>query len=137
MIHFVEEHRPALGHLEQAGFGGLGVGEGAALVTEQLALEQLGGEGGAVELDERRRGARAAVVQGPRQQLFAGPGFAGDQYRGVAVRHDPGSTLERGLERLAIAHDITERMRLGLQVRQGGTAESGLSAMHGGGERVS
>src|SRR2546425_1223066 len=87
VIHFVEEHRPALRDLEQAGFGGLRVGEGAALVTEQLALEQLGGQGGAVELDERRGGTRAAVVQGTRQQLFAGARFAGDQDRGVAVRH--------------------------------------------------
>ena len=38
------------------------VGEGAALVAEQLALEQGLGDGGAVERDERLAGARAAVV---------------------------------------------------------------------------
>src|SRR2546422_2627797 len=40
VVHFVEEERAALGYLEQAGLGRLRVGEGAALVAEQLALEQ-------------------------------------------------------------------------------------------------
>src|SRR5256885_15304182 len=106
-------------------------------MTEQLALEQWGGEGGTVDFDERCRGARAAVMQGAREQLLAGAGFAGDQDRGVAVRHDAGCTFQSGPEGLALAHDIAERMRLGFQVRQGGAAQSGLSALHGGSQYIS
>ena len=70
-VDLVEKQRAAGRDLEQARLGGLGVGERAALVTEQLALEQRRGECGAVQLDEGRRGPRAAVVQRPREELFA------------------------------------------------------------------
>ena len=40
-----------------------GAGEGALLVAEELALEQVGGDRGAVHRDERLVGARRARVQ--------------------------------------------------------------------------
>src|SRR5207245_569852 len=117
-VHFVEEHRSALCDLEEAGFGGLRVGKGAALMTEQLAFEQGARKRRAIELDERRGGARATVVQGAGEQLFASPGFARDEDRSVAVWHDAGCTFESGPEDRALAHDIAECVRLGLEVRQ-------------------
>ena len=53
LADLVEEQRAAVGLLEQAALLRLGVGEGAALVTEELALEQALGHRGAVDLDER------------------------------------------------------------------------------------
>ena len=55
----VEEQRAALGDLEAALARGDGAGERALLVTEQLALEQLGGNGAAVDGDEGTLTARA------------------------------------------------------------------------------
>src|SRR5439155_12540736 len=48
----VEEQRAAVRHLEQPGLGGMGVRKGAALVTEQLGLDEVLGECRAVHGDE-------------------------------------------------------------------------------------
>src|SRR5256886_9227060 len=55
-VDLVEEQRAAFGDFEQAGLGGPGVGERAALVAEQLALEQGRRESGTVRSEERRVG---------------------------------------------------------------------------------
>src|SRR5256714_260527 len=108
MVDLVEEHGAAVGHLEQAGFGGLGVREGTALVSEQLALEQRRGQGRAVELDERSGRTRAPVVERAGEQLFTGAGLTRDQDGGVTVWHDSRRALERRFERRAFAHDVAE-----------------------------
>ena len=76
----VEEQRPAVGDLDQAQLALAGVGEGAALVAEQLALDQGLRDRGAVELDERAARPRRAVVQHARDRLLAGAALAGDQH---------------------------------------------------------
>jgi len=48
------------------------VGERASLVPEELAFEQILGDGGAVERDERLLGSRALVVQGLGDELLPG-----------------------------------------------------------------
>src|SRR6185295_2438521 len=53
LADLVEEQRAAVGALDQALLGGDRAGERAALVAEQLALEQLAAERRAVEPDER------------------------------------------------------------------------------------
>ena len=64
LADLVEEQRAAVGRLEQAALLRLGVGEGAALVAEQLALEQVLGQRRAVDLDERLVAARPACGGG-------------------------------------------------------------------------
>ena len=49
----VEEDRAPVGHLEEPLAGLLGVGEGALLVAEQLALDQRARQGRAVHVHER------------------------------------------------------------------------------------
>ena len=83
--HLVEEQGAALGALHQALLVGHGAGEAAALVAEQLALHQLGGDRAAVDGDERALAARAALVYQPRHQLLAGAGFAVDVHRRLAA----------------------------------------------------
>src|SRR5205823_5076772 len=68
----VEEERPAVGQLETADPLRDGPGESAALVAEELALEQARRDGGAVDLDERPPSAPAQVVNGTGDQLLAG-----------------------------------------------------------------
>src|SRR5262249_31392667 len=56
----VEEDRAAVGGLQQALLLAVGSGEGPALVTEQLALEERVGDGGAVDRQELPACAAAA-----------------------------------------------------------------------------
>ena len=84
-----------------------GAGERAALVAEHLAFQQAGGNGGAVQLDERALPARAQVVDGAREQFLAGAGFAVDQHGGIGGRHGL-HLLQNGLQRAALADDLLE-----------------------------
>src|SRR5436305_1270388 len=63
-----------------------GPGEGAAGVAEQLALQQLGRQAGAVDGDEGPAGPRAAGVDSAGQHALAGAALAADQHGGVAGR---------------------------------------------------
>jgi len=81
----VEEQGATGGFLEAAATLGGGPGKGAALVTEQLGFEQVLGDGGGVEGDERLVGPGAVAVQGAGHQLLAGAGLPGDQHRGVGM----------------------------------------------------
>ena len=51
----IEKQGAAVSRLEQAWLGGHGAGEGPLLVPEELALQQVGWDRGAVHLDERLR----------------------------------------------------------------------------------
>jgi hypothetical protein len=65
--------------------GGDGAGEGAALVPEKLALEELVREVGGVDSNERFRGADGDVVDGPSEAVLPGAAFADDEDRGRKV----------------------------------------------------
>ena len=77
---------PPDGLLELAGRALHGAGEGAALVAEQLAFDQLARDRRHVERHERTLAALAVVVQRARHQLLAGARLAGDHHRQVG-RH--------------------------------------------------
>jgi hypothetical protein len=62
------------------------VGEGAAHVSEQLALEQMLGESRAVDRDEGPLGATASLVQRSRHEFLARTTLAGDEHRRIAFR---------------------------------------------------
>ena len=58
-------------------------------MSEELALQEAGGDGRAVDGGERLVRARAPLVDGPREPLLAGAGLAQDQHRRVGLRHLP------------------------------------------------
>ena len=62
LADLVEEERAAVGALEGAGDAGDGAGEGAALVAEELALDQRRRHGAAVD-DDERLAARARLAR--------------------------------------------------------------------------
>ena len=68
---FVQEQRPAVRQLEAADLLRDGAGKRPLLVTEQLALQEAGGDGRAVQLDERARATPAQIVDRAGDQLFA------------------------------------------------------------------
>jgi hypothetical protein len=80
LADLVQEQRAAVGGLDQADLARLRVGEGALLMAEQLALDQVRRQRGAVDFHERGRGARTGVVAGARHQLLAGAGLAQNQH---------------------------------------------------------
>ena len=76
-------------------------------MPEQLALNQAGGEGGAIHLDQGLAASRAEIVQGPRHQLLAGARFADDQHRCVGGGHGF-NCLEYPRDRGALPDDFLE-----------------------------
>ena len=86
-------------------------GERAALVAEQFRFEQILGDRGGVDGDERLVGARAVAVQGTRHQFLAGAGFAVDQHGGVGLR-EAADGAEHFLHRRRLAEDLRRGLRL-------------------------
>ena len=86
MLDLVEEQGAAIGVLELADAALLRAGEGAGLVTEQFAFHHRFGEGAGVDRDERSVASARQVMQGPRDHLLAGAGFAKDQHVGLDRR---------------------------------------------------
>src|SRR5262249_55438114 len=80
----VEQDGAALGELELAGPAALArAGERARLVAEQLALEQIARDRGAVDRDERALRARPGVVDRLREDLLAGAALSREQHRSI------------------------------------------------------
>ena len=79
-------------------------GEGAALVAEEFAFEQLLGDGRAVHGQERLRAAVAVMINRARHQFLARAAFAGDE-RGGVRDGELADQLEHLLHRLAATDD--------------------------------
>ena len=83
----VQEKRAAVGLLELSDLVFVRAGEDALAVAEQLALDQLLRNGGAVHLDEGLFGAQALGVDGVGHQLLARAALAVDQDAAVGGGH--------------------------------------------------
>ena len=79
LADFVEEQRATVGLLEPALPPRLRAGEGAGLVPEELRVDQLGSNRAAVHAAERPGPKRRVLVDGARDDLLAGAGFAKEQ----------------------------------------------------------
>ena len=90
LADLVEEQRAAVRGLDLADHPAVGAGVRAALVAEQLALDERGRQRRAVDVDERRLAARAVDVDRAREQALAGAGLAVEQHGRVGLRraHD-------------------------------------------------
>ena len=86
----VEEDGPAIRRLELADLELMRTGEGAALVPEELALQQLARDRRAVDLDERAALAHRLLVDRARDHVLARAGLAHDEHRDV----DAGGLLD-------------------------------------------
>ena len=80
-------------------------------MPEQLALDQVFRDGGAVHLDKHLVLAQALRVDGARHQLFAGARLAVNQHAPVGRRHQRDLLAQR-LHRNAVAHDHAARLKL-------------------------
>ncbi len=82
---FVEEQRAALGNLETALTGGYGARERTLLMSEQLGLEKIRGDGAAIDRYERPVAPGAQVVDGAGGYFLAGAGFAEHEHSGIVA----------------------------------------------------
>ena len=99
LADLVEEEGASLGGLDLARLVAHRPGERPADVAEQLARQQLIGEGGAVHGDERLLRPRREAVQGAREHALAGAVLAPEQQRGVGgggAAQDGERRLHRG-----------------------------------------
>src|SRR5262249_51609183 len=103
----IEEERPLVSQLEAADLLRDGAGEGALFVAEQLALQQAGGDGSAVELDEGAVLAGAQLMEGAGDELLAGAGLATDQHGGIR-RGDGFDRLQHPAQGGVRADDLAE-----------------------------
>lgn len=119
-------------------------GEGAGLMAEHLALEDLLGHRAAVQRDERLVVARRQRVQAARDQFLAGAGLAVDEHRRVGGGHVIDQRAHRG-HRLGAADDARARRRPRQLAAQGAVFQLQRAALDGaahglgqalGGERL-
>src|SRR5438105_8677082 len=106
LADLVEAHGAVLRQLELARLRRGGAGEGALLVTEQLALEQRLDDRGAVDADERLVG-RAVAVDDACDQLLARATVSLDEH-GRAAGGDAAHVLEQLLHRRRGPDDVVD-----------------------------
>ncbi len=70
-------------------------------MTEELAFDEAGAQGGTVYFNQRPVRSLTGIVNGPGDEFFPGAGFPENQYRGIAGGH-----------LLHIEKDIFERVTL-------------------------
>ena len=93
LADLVQQEGPPVGQLELARLAAMGPREGALLVTEQLGLEQVAGQGSAVDLEERLVPAVRDVVDGAGHHLLAGTALTLQEDGGVGVGGPPDDVL--------------------------------------------
>jgi hypothetical protein len=109
LADLVQEDRAAVGQLEPSGLALVRAGEGAALVAEELGLQQFARHRRAVHLDEGGAAPRGVSVDRVSDDLLAHAGLAADEDGDVGPR----GLLDDGLD---LAHRRTHQEgQLGLQ----------------------
>src|SRR2546426_844976 len=101
----VEEERAAVGELELAAAARQRARERPLLVAEELGLDQLLRDRGAVDLDKRLLAPRRPGVDGSSDQLLAAAVLAANQHA-AGRRRGGGDLLAEPADRLALADDL-------------------------------
>ena len=107
--HLVEEQRATVGKLHEPHPAGIGPREGAALMAEELALDQGVGDRSAVHGHERPLGPAAAGMDRPGHELLAGARLAGHQHVDGTGGHTVDDRIHL-LHRPALAEKLGERI---------------------------
>ena len=90
LANFVEQDRSPVAQFEFARFRVIGAGESALFVAEKLALEQVGGNRGAVDLEKCPMSALGKLVDESPQHFLAGAAFAQQQHGNIYICHQRG-----------------------------------------------
>ncbi|MNI42721.1 hypothetical protein D3C73_970220 [compost metagenome] len=106
---FVKEQRSAIGRLDPSDLALMGAGKRALLMTKQFGLDQVLGDGAAIDRNEGLVVALGLTVQGAGDQLFAGSAFTANQHRRFGRRQ-----LAQQLAQLANGLAVTQQLVFGL-----------------------
>ena len=132
---FVEKQRTAVGALERAALLRRPAGDGAVAIAEELALDVVLGNGGAVQLNENAVAAQASGVDGAGDQLFARAGFAINENAAVGGRHERDLLAESaGLD--AFAGDLRFERKLAAEFDVFGAQSAGFDRIFDDDERA-
>src|SRR5215510_920939 len=112
----IEEDRPAVGLLKEAWLVRHRSRECAALVAEELRLQECGGERRAIHGDERLVAEIRIPVDGPRHQFLSRAGLTADQH-GCGRRRNFHDELGQLLHLRVLADDEVT-LRLGLELAE-------------------
>src|SRR5262249_36272683 len=88
--------------------------ESAPLVTKQFALDQPGGNGRAIDLDEGPIAARTQIVNRSRNEFLAGAGLSQDEHGGIGGRPNFAFPSQNAYGRAAA--DDSLKVMLGLRI---------------------
>ena len=119
LADFIEKERAPLGELEASFLRRVRAGERPFFVAEQLRFDEALRQRRAAHLDERPLRPQRVVVDGLRDQLFAGARLAADEHGRVGSR-DLRDLLVHEPHRAARAEDVREIValaQLALEVR--------------------
>ncbi len=108
LADLVQEQGAPVGGLDLADDAAIGAGERAALVAEQLALDERRGQRRAVHRDQRPVFAPRVGVDRAGEQALSDAGLAGEQHRGVGAGRAPHERVHL-LEGRARADDPVDR----------------------------
>ena len=128
----IEEKGALMGELELARLSAMGAREGALFVPEELGLQELGGQRGAIDLDEGLVQTTGDLMDGPRHHLLAHPALAIDQDRDVGVGGPPHDVFHR-VHSLAPPEEQLQVVggAVALRHRGGSRAQGGISPVLG------
>src|SRR5215471_6681738 len=102
---FIQKQCAGVGHFETANFLRDCSSKRTLLVSKEFALQQVEGDGSAIQLYERASAASAGVMNGSGDQLFARACLAKDQHSGIGGCH-PFHFCECHFECGAVAYDL-------------------------------
>src|SRR5579871_5317186 len=108
---FVKEEGAAVGLLKLAFLVGAGAGEGAHAMPEELAFNEVFGNGGAIDLNIHGIFAKALSVNGACHKFLASAGFAVNQHAAVGRRHQR-DLLAECFDGNAVAHNDAAGLKL-------------------------
>ena len=128
----VEKKGSPVALLELADAAPVGSGEGALLVPEQLAFQQILGDGGAIQRQERHLGSGAVSIDGTGDQFLAGAALAGDEYGDIL-----GGDTADGLVHLLHGRAEADHPALGVRVWDGFLCRGRLAHVAGRVQRLS
>ena len=111
LADLVEKQRAAVRKFETTLAHGDGAGEGAFLMTEEFRFEHAFRQRGAVELDEGLGASRREIVDGGREELLAGAGFAAQQNRRFRLGDDT-DLVDHRTHRRTVANDALDAFKL-------------------------
>src|SRR4051812_17429609 len=111
MMNFVEEQGAHSRELEKTLLLGLGSGECAALVTKQLRFEQILGNRGAVDRDERLTRRGPGVVNPASEKLLSRSRLADEQHRRASRRSYALGERECLAKQRTVTDDVLENKR--------------------------